>query len=69
MDAGETFLGQFAVMIGVVAATIAVGGFIGHLHPALTRGGEEEIRRMTAVGGLWGMGISAGVIVLSIIVG
>jgi len=56
---------QFATGLGVLAGAIAVGGFLSHVGPALSRAPEDELRRATARGGLTGFRIGAGVIVLS----
>jgi len=69
MDAGGAFLGQFAVVVGLVAGMIAVGGFLGHVRPAIAGAGERELRRRTAIGGLAGLAGAAAVIVLSVYIG
>jgi hypothetical protein len=69
MDAGGTFLGHFAVTVGLVAGMIAVGGFLGHVRPALARRREDEMRRMTAIGGLVGLSGAVGIVVLSVFIG
>lgn len=68
MDAGGTFLGQFAVVVGLVAGMTAIGGFIAHIRPALMRQSEEELRRITAVGGLAGLIGAACIVVLSVFI-
>jgi hypothetical protein len=39
---------------GLMAALIAVCGFLAHVKPALAGRTEAELRRSTVVGGLWG---------------
>jgi len=56
---------EFATAIGVLGGTIAVGGFLGHVGPALDGASEFEVRRATAKGGLAGLGAAALVVVLS----
>jgi hypothetical protein len=63
-----TILGQSVTLVGFMAGAIAVGGFLGHAGPVLAGWREEELRRATVVGGLWGIGGAIFVIVLSAIV-
>ena len=65
MLAAATLLTQSAAAVGLTAAAIAVGGFLAHAGPALAGRSEEDLRRVTVVGGLWGMGMAALVILLS----
>jgi len=65
MVIGTTLLNQFATGAGLMAAGIAVGGFIFHAGPALTGTPEEELRPITVVGGLFGLAVAIFVIVLS----
>jgi hypothetical protein len=65
----STILGQSVTYVGLVAGAIAVGGFLGHAGPVLAEWQEEELRRATVVGGLWGIGGAIFVSVLSAIVG
>jgi hypothetical protein len=58
---------EFGTAVGVLAGTIAVGGFLGHVGPALGEGAEFEVRRATAKGGLAGLVVAAIVVVLSAI--
>jgi hypothetical protein len=60
---------EFGTAVGVLAGTIAVGGFLGHVGPALGGAPEHEIRRATAKGGLAGLVPAALVVVLSAIAG
>ncbi|HEU5104961.1 MAG TPA: hypothetical protein VFU11_03895 [Solirubrobacterales bacterium] len=50
---------------GLTAAAIAVGGFLAHVRPALSGADEQQLRRATVRGGIWGSGIALMVIVLS----
>ena len=58
---------EFGTAVGVLAGTIAVGGFLGHAGPALGGAPELEVRRGTAKGGLAGLVAAALVVVLSAI--
>jgi len=64
-----SILDQSVTPIGFIATAIAVGGFLGHAGPALASWDEEELRRATVIGGLWGVAIAVCVIVLSAIIG
>jgi hypothetical protein len=64
-----TLLDQSAAAVGLVAAAIAVGGFLGHAGLALRASTDEELRAATVVGGLWGTAGAAFIIVLSAIEG
>jgi hypothetical protein len=64
-----TLLDQSASAVGLVAAAIAVGGFLGHAGLALGGSTEEELRAATVAGGLWGTVGAAFIIVLSAIEG
>jgi hypothetical protein len=44
-----------ATVMGFMAATIAVGGFLGHAGPVLRNAGEAGIRYGTVVGGICGL--------------
>jgi hypothetical protein len=60
---------QFAGGLGLIAAAIAVFGFLGHAKPALARADDSELRFATVVGGLVGLAFSLFVIVLSELIG
>jgi hypothetical protein len=47
----EPIIVQLAAATGFMAAAIAVGGFLAHARPAIKGESEEELRRLTAVGG------------------
>lgn len=68
MDVADSFLSQFAVIVGLLAGSIAVGGFLGHAGPTLAVWREDELRLATVVGGLWGLAIATFVIVLSVFI-
>jgi hypothetical protein len=61
-------LTQSATIVGLLAGSIAVGGFLGHARPSMSGAPEAELRRDTTVGGLIGMGLAMGLIVLSVLV-
>jgi hypothetical protein len=50
---------------GFIAATIAIGGFIGQVGPALAREEDGAVRSATAVGGLCGLTVALGTIILT----
>jgi hypothetical protein len=62
-------LGQFATAAGLMAAGIAVGGFVFHAGPALEGSAEDELRQTTVVGGLIGLSAAVFLIVLSALIG
>ena len=51
-----SIVSTWATGVGLMAGSIAVGGFLAHAQPALQRKGETEIRIATVVGGLAGLG-------------
>lgn len=59
---------QFATATGFLAAAIAVGGFVAHARPAIAGERDLELRRLTAIGGLWGLVTAAAIIVVSVAV-
>ncbi len=69
MVLATALLGQFAAAAGLMAASIAVGGFIFHASPALSESSEKELRRTTVVGGLGGLTVALFLIVLSAWIG
>jgi hypothetical protein len=54
-----SFIGDAAATSGFLAATIAIGGFLGQVWPALQRQGDPDVRAATVVGGLFGLGAAA----------
>jgi heme/copper-type cytochrome/quinol oxidase subunit 1 len=50
---------------GLMAASIAVGGFVLHVIPALSGAPDHRLRRATVTGGLWGLAVAFLIIVLS----
>jgi hypothetical protein len=65
---GSDLLTQSATIVGLLAGSIAVGGFLGHAPPSMSGQPEAKLRRDTTVGGLYGMGLAMGLIVLSVFV-
>jgi len=53
----------------MMAAAIAVFGFVAHVKPALANAGDRRLREATVVGGLAGLVVSLLVMVLSAFVG
>lgn len=64
----SSLLTQFATAGGLMAAGIAVCGFLFHAGPALHGASESELRRQTATGGLFGLGFAASLVVLSALI-
>ena len=64
-----TVLSQSATIVGLMAGTIAVGGFIAHAGPALSGQHDEGLRRATTIGGLGGLVGAVFLIVWSAAVG
>jgi hypothetical protein len=64
-----SLLNDAAVGAGLMAAAIAVCGFLAHARPAIAGKGDPELRRATALGGLAGFAISIFVIAASRAVG
>ena len=62
-------LERSAVAVGLMAASIAVGGFIGRAYTVLRGDHDEAIRRATIVGGLIGLAITVVTILLDILAG
>ena len=60
-----TIANQFTTLFGLAAGAIATGGFISHAPSVLSGKSEEEIRRATVKGGLFGLAFAAVIIVLS----
>jgi hypothetical protein len=56
---------NLATGMGLVAASVAVFGFLLHVAPVLSGASEEAVRRATVAGGLIGVGLSVFVILLS----
>lgn len=52
------FVLQLAAATGFMAAAIAVGGFVAHARPAMAGESEEELRRLTAAGGAFGLAVA-----------
>jgi hypothetical protein len=50
-----SFIGDAASGAGLVAACIAVGGFLMQVPPALAREDDESVRAATVVGGVAGL--------------
>jgi hypothetical protein len=68
---GVTSYGRSVITIaatgaGFMAASIAVGGFIVHVGPALTGKDEARVRAATVIGGLGGLAVAVLVIVGSV---
>ncbi|HEU5142195.1 MAG TPA: hypothetical protein VFU04_03455 [Solirubrobacterales bacterium] len=68
MPLGTLFL-DAAVGAGLLAAAIAVGGFLAHAGPTFFGATEREIREATVIGGLAGLFLAIALIVLSAYLG
>ena len=68
MLVATAFLGEVTTIVGLVAGLIAVGGFLGHVQPALAGANEKEIRQATVRGGLGGVALALAVVVLSALI-
>jgi hypothetical protein len=64
LPAGSLFDDAIAVS-GFIAASIAIGGFIGQVGPSLAREEDGAIRSATTIGGLCGLGVALGTIVFA----
>lgn len=64
-----TLMSNAATGAGLMAAAIAVGGFVAHVRPALADADEKKIREATVVGGVGGIAVAIFVVVLSAITG
>ena len=62
-------LERSAVAVGLMAATIAVGGFIARAYTVLREDDDAAIRRATIVGGLVGLTGAVLMILLDVIAG
>jgi hypothetical protein len=62
-------LERSAVAVGLMAAAVAVGGFIARAYTVLHEDNDEAIRRATIVGGLVGLTGAVLVILLDVIAG
>jgi hypothetical protein len=50
---------------GLIAAAIAIGGFLAHVRPALAGADEQRLKTATVRGGVWGGGAAVLIMVLS----
>jgi len=64
-----SLIGDFASGAGLVAACIAICGFLMQVPPALARADEKSVRAATVVGGLGGLLIAATLIVGAMLIG
>ena len=62
-------LERSAVSVGLMAAAIAVGGFIGRAYTVLREDEDAAIRRATIVGGLVGLTAAVLMILLDVFAG
>lgn len=60
-----TLLNEFTTGVGLAAGMIAVGGFLGHVRPALAGAEDDKLREATVRGGLVGIAVAIVVVVLS----
>jgi hypothetical protein len=60
-----SLVGGAATLTGLVAAAIAVTGFLAHAGPALAGKSDDNLRRATVIGGLIGVVWATVIILLS----
>lgn len=63
-----SIMGAATTAAGLMAASIAVGGFALHVVPALSGASDDDLRRATVIGGACGLGVSLFVIFLSAVI-
>jgi hypothetical protein len=64
-----SLVSDFASGAGLVAACIAVCGFLMQIPPALARADDKSVRAATVVGGLAGLLIAVALIAVAVLVG
>jgi hypothetical protein len=64
-----SFIGDAASGAGLVAACIAVGGFLMQAPSALVRADDREVRAATVVGGLAGLLVAAALVIAAVLIG
>lgn len=64
-----SILSHASAVCGFMATSIAVGGFLAHVRPALGGAGDSELRYATVAGGLIGLVVAILVTAISIWVG
>jgi hypothetical protein len=62
-------INDFAAGAGLVAACIAICGFLMQIPPALVKADEKSVRAATVVGGIGGLLLAAGLIIFAVVVG
>jgi hypothetical protein len=67
--ASGTLVSNVTTGAGLMAAGIAVCGFLAHARPALAGKPESELRRATVIGGLGGFVVALALIALSAVLG
>jgi hypothetical protein len=50
-----SFIGDYATATGALAGSIAVMGFVLQVVPVLRKSDDVKVRRMTMIGGLFGL--------------
>jgi len=60
-----TLMSSAVTGFGLMAAAIAVGGFLAHVRPALAGDDEQRLREATVIGGLGGVVVAIVVMLLS----
>jgi len=64
-----TFISDAASGAGLVAACIAVGGFLMQAPPALAKADDRSVRAAAVVGGIAGLIVAAMLVLVSALVG
>jgi uncharacterized membrane protein len=62
-----TLMSDVATAFGLMAAGIAVFGFLMHAKPALSGCDEDELRRLTVIGGIIGCALAVLTILISLL--
>ena len=61
-----SLISDAATGVGLLAASIAVFGFLGQVQPALTHREDPAVRAATIVGGLLGLFVGISIIILEV---
>lgn len=64
LPAGSLLFSDAVAGSGFIAASIAIGGFIGQVGPALAREEDGSIRFAMTIGGLFGLAVALGTIII-----
>jgi hypothetical protein len=62
-----SFVSDAASVVALVAAAIAVCGFLGQVGPALTRKDDQAVRAATGIGGLVGLAAAVTILIIGML--